>query len=110
MFSRLDALGVPCRAADWWLDCRAGGRPSHATSSAPVRQAGSSPAKLTDHFHHIAESPRELISQDEEARVQGVWRGTTQLATINKRLQLYDLVPRHQRTSRGQRPTTVFSP
>jgi len=25
-------------------------------------------------------------------------RGTTKLATINKRLQLYDLVPRHQRT------------
>src|SRR5260370_41035382 len=46
MFCRLDALGVPCRVADRWLDCRAFGRP-HATSSAPVRQAGTSPANLT---------------------------------------------------------------
>src|SRR5690349_2387182 len=34
---------------------------------------------LTDHFHYIAESTRELLLRCEEVRVQIAWRGTTKL-------------------------------
>jgi hypothetical protein len=37
---------------------------------------------LTDHFHYIAESTRELLLRCEEVRVQVAWRGTTKLAAI----------------------------